>query len=319
MDRRHRIPTGLVYTSVDEAFSDFRKLSKDYSKRNLSRQDMEEILHEAMKKHSIDEMKKCGITCKFTPESYLRFTDDFRRWAAGGNPNSTEGEPWLFDDNLNDVYDDLEWLAAVRSSSDYGSNPRTMRDQSEASVEDKIQFFRFMEGFRIPYEYFQPMPVTTLKPDKTLIKTEKGISSYAIGFNCINDNGLTQDPNPVGKSFVLTNDLGIKAYVHILEKRTPGENTQTDYDNQSPLGAFLAKGIIEGYTSEDDEFQTVVIRTYPNGTISQLCIKEYEGIPSDAFKKYSLWQDYFNWIKNHDLMKKKIRGVLFNQYLGPES
>ncbi len=204
-------------------------------------------MHSTFIEHFYDLLRNNGLRTNLNSKSWLRFLDDYALWSGNGTPCSLIEEPWLLDDNLDDHYEDKFWLAAIRPARGYGATSSAFVFENEASIHDKSQFFKLMEAFRITTEYFEPLPEGIIAPDKHWTHTYTGGCTYVIGYNCVDDGGLLAESDPVGKTYILNNDLGLKAVVTITEDRRKQDRGQMDYDDFYPMGEYLSEGNIEGY------------------------------------------------------------------------
>ena len=85
----------------------------------------------------------------FNEKSWDRFLKDYDLWKKGESPLCTEGEPWLwYEEYVNDVPE--------------GRSHWSKRGQ-EASEFDKSSFFKLMDAFMIPKEFFIPESIREKK------------------------------------------------------------------------------------------------------------------------------------------------------------
>ncbi len=78
----------------------------------------------------------------FNEKSWDRFLTDYDSWKKGEAPLCTEGEPWL-------------WYEKYINDAPEGRSPWPRRGQ-EASVLDKVSFFKLLDAFMIQKEFFIP-------------------------------------------------------------------------------------------------------------------------------------------------------------------
>ena len=300
-----------VNQCVDEAFLIFQDIWERFNYGEYTDDEFWNRMGETHYNYFYGFLQKNGLRTVFNAKSWLRFLDDFSLWSDKGHPNSSVGEPWLLDDNLDDHIEDKTWLKVVRSARDYGLPANCFED--EASIYDKSQFFILMKAFHITTDYFEPMPEGIIAPDKHWKHAYNDGCTYVIGYNCVDDNGLLSEEDPVGKTYTLKNDMGLKAIVKIIEDRRKQDRTNIDCDDFSPLGEYLAEGYIEGYTAIERSYPKIVIRTDGKGTITHLgtfeCWKD-----SNAFCQYPLWQEYFEWCSMKENLKRKILSELFDSF-----
>lgn len=249
MDERKRIKDENLESSVDEAYKEFQRAGRIYSRGLLTDDEFWRNMYNSYHEHFYGFLKNNGLRTCFTTKSWLRFQEDHSLWCSKSVPNSSVGEPWLLDDNLDDHFEDKGWLGIIRSARGYGMASSAFAIEDEASVHDKSQFFRLMEAFHITADYFEPLPEGIIAPDKHWTHTYSGGCTYVIGYNCVDDGGLLSEAEPIGKTYTLKNDLGLKAVVTITEDRRKQDRGSMDYDDYCPLGEYLSDGYIEGYTA----------------------------------------------------------------------
>ena len=129
-----------------------------------------------------------------------------------------------------------------------------------------------------PPECTPPLPSHMIVPERQVTHTYNGCDTCVIGFRCINDDGLSRDPDPAGKTFTLANDLGLKAVITMHN-------------------ADLGEGYIEGYTARIRKDPGIRILYADDGHITGLGITAYWDDDLPAYRSFPLWQDYFSWLK----------------------
>ncbi|MBR2780322.1 MAG: hypothetical protein IKD81_02775 [Eubacteriaceae bacterium] len=144
---------------------------------------------------------------------------------------------------------------------------------------------------------------------------------YTLEFNCVDDCGLLKDPDPVGKTFVLTDDMGIRAQIMVREDRRASERTGMDIDelvftagngSTVKLAEFLAEGYIEGYTAKEGRSKPEIIIRTDSGAKRVLSLAYWEDEnDSRAFSEYPLWQEAFRWEEESSNRREKMLNGLF--------
>ena len=156
------------------------------------------------------------LDLRLDEKRWERFIADYSFWKKNEQPSGQVGEPWL-------LYHE---------------------DYLEASVLDKITFFKLMSEYLVPIERFKPARDTCIRPCHRYLMYGTGMAGV-VTFKLVDDGGLSTDPDPIGKTFTLVDDLGLKAEIEI-NRETPEENNRCD--NRMP-SKYDAIGTIEGYTS----------------------------------------------------------------------
>ncbi len=174
--------------------------------------------------------------------------------------------------------------------SDISSNSLWLRHSSvsqdidcAASADEKKLFFEIMDHLKLPIEYFEPIPAETAMPDMR-------IPTYGEGYitDIVDDGGLANDKEPIGKIFVLTDKLGLK---------TQFTAQRMGRDECGKICDYYGIGTVEGYTSSNP----VTINVYLwQGKISYINVRisghdarrEHE----QAFRTFPLWQKHLAWV-----------------------
>jgi len=226
-----------------------------------------------------------GLKWVFTDETYNGFEEDFHSLLTTGDLKDENHIPWLFHEHFN--------------------------ERNEASKEDKINFLRLMQSLYMTPEEFIPCPSSIISPRKTIVHGWNRNSTNIILFECVDDSGLLSDPNPIGKTFILKNTLGLKAVLRIKEDRRENlTESKMEFDEQIYVtnkglyvlqADFLTEGYIEGYTSKEErEMPEILIRLNYEKKIHSLSFWQ---TPEDfrAYQDFLLWQEYFQWQHNNYL------------------
>ena len=101
---------------------------------------------------------------------------------------------------------------------------------------DKSSFFRLMSAFDIPAEYFLP-PYDDVIFDER--KPDHFPGCWIIYSHWTDNDNLSHDPSPIGKTFTFTSNLKLNAVVNI-----------TDLKEEYGYRTFTGNGAIEGYTTD---------------------------------------------------------------------
>ena len=162
--------------------------------------------------------------------------------------------------------------------------------ESAASVDEKALFFEIMEHFGFPAEYYEPVPTGTAIPDMRIATYGEG----RIG-GIVDDGGLAAEQNPVGKTFVLIGQYGLKTTLQILRQGDNGRGKKC---------AFWGMGTIEGYTSDDPVEISVELKDGKVHYLSMLIKYSKRSEHYKVFAAFPLWQDYLaNVDKKHEIYK----------------
>ena len=110
--------------------------------------------------------------------------------------------------------------------------------------------------------------------------------------------------DPLGKSYVLINDVGLKAELKVTEDRR----------NETFDRGYYAEGYIEGYTAKERNSPKVYVALDENGTITYIDYDEERTVDLDAFNEHPIWKDYFDWKKKREEKNDEILEGLFRLY-----
>ena len=274
-----RLTDELIEQNLTRAFELIEKIRKQYRKGVLTEimclQELHSIFCDAFWKTLSDHRLKLHLTGM----NYPLFAEEFEEYKNhndAGNPNHL---PWLYD------------ITACGSR--------------EAAKNDQKQIFRLMEMFCIPADYFEPIPENIPVPDIVGIHQYRIAGVYGTHFHCVDDGGLLSDGDPVGKTFVLMNDLGLKAVLTIKEDRRQENRDGMDFDeivysgDQGLIvrkGEFLAEGYVEGYTAKERTNNPEILIRLENGG-TKVCWLAYWADTSDSksVREYPMWQEYYCW------------------------
>lgn len=290
---QHSIIENDLNKWLDSTQEDFQNIARQAKRGYLTDDEVFRLIDGEVQKTLGDFLNIRGFHYGFSSKGWERFVDEYRLWSAGKEIDSTVGEPWFYYDNLDDPNmndDEKGWLEISRRAREY--NASTLRTDPEAASADKAQFFRILDAFDIPLEYFKPVPENIPTPNRHFVHMYTGCTYYTANYLCVDDGGLSSETDPVGKQFCLKNNLGLQAHLTIKEVRTKEAMSryETDEDDSFPLGKYLAEGWIEGYTTA--RIRTVVIRTDGEGRIVKFgfaCDRDDE----ETMNTYPLWQECF--------------------------
>ncbi|MCR5047356.1 MAG: hypothetical protein K6A37_00160 [Saccharofermentans sp.] len=219
--------------------------------------------------------------------SYERFVDDYRMWKGGEHPCGKCGDVWL-------IY-----------------------KGEEASCGDKEQFFKLMEFFHVPVEYFEPAPKGIVWSDDIIDRHGNlSISSYL----WVDDGGLLSDSFVPGSDIILKDHYGLVSVI----RNVVSINNHPGYDM---LGRFVREasfygiGTIEGYTSDTEREILIYIK---DGKIYSLFVPyplysndemDLSNEDQKAMREFPLWHDMYSYHRKHYGIEESIFGKIIDEYL----
>jgi hypothetical protein len=283
-------PQRLTSELVDTAVADYRHTTERaanlYQRGMLTDDEGCRLVERAFYDAFWALLKRNNLKFDLNAANYEQCKKEFQNYLAGMGLSNAAHATWLFD---------------------------VENEPEEATKEDQRFVFSLMEHMDISPSFFEPIPDSVVKPNKTYCHTYHSASSISISFECIDDGGLLRDDNPIGKTFTLVNTLGLKAEVTIKEDRRKEDRAGMDFDEmvcQTERGMcvvkaeFLAEGDIEGYTAKDRSGnRKVLIRLKSPDRVDSLSYWENEEDHA-AYYNYPLWQEY---LKEMDKRQRKNR------------
>lgn len=234
-----------------------------------------------------------GIRMTINEKSFPRFQDDYEKFIRGEEPNSKIGEPWL----------QKEESEHYMTSDGYVPIHFTR----EVDIEDKKDYLEFYTACQYPVDYYKPFPKSDnyIEPRTHYQMYGTGVAG-TIEFVKANDGGLFSDDDPVGKTFTMTDYLGLKAKIEIQSEVTEEENA---HDNRF-VGKYHGCGTIEGYTSERK--REIDISPRLGGSIYfYLCVGKDD---DDVMDNFPLWEEYNKhqkewWKKDWEHMVRLMKHI----------
>ena len=194
----------------------------------------------------------------------------------------------------------------------------------ELSEEDRKLVFYLMSQYCLSPEYFEPAPKGIVRPERSFAHGWHDSTAYGVHFKCIDDGGLIASDDPVGKTYTLVSDKGLRAVLKIKEDRRHGGAMGLDFDERvsgtsggviACLAQFLGEGYIEGYTSKERTgTPDILVRLDGKGEINWLAYYSY---PDDelAYETFPLWQEYFLWSSEKAARDRAVLSALFVKYI----
>ena len=189
-------------------------------------------------------------------KNWHRFLEDHDLYKKHMEPNSQHEEPWL---RFRDENDHAKFY--------------------EAATADKVSFFTLMEEFHLPAEYFKPISEHCIVPNLEYLPTipKKGFD-VAIVYKLADAGGLDFENDPVGKSFTLVDEHGLKAELEIRWKIYVKRH-DTEYS---------AFGTIEGYTTARK--RRIEISALEDNRIRFITKLDIDDM--NTYGQFPLWKEY---------------------------
>ena len=273
---REAISPSDLDSCIKNSDNSFREVCKKHKKGWLIDEEKEGEFNRIFYEGFYKLLEEHGLYTGFNDKSWVKFNDEYILYKEGKQPDSSLSDYWLrYDDSV------------------------------EASALDKASFFKLIDAYFIPIEYFTPVPEDYVKPLHHFTMYGNGMSG-AIEFYLVDDGGLFSDSNPSGKIFTLIDDKGLKAELNIIRLATKEDN-----NNNRFVAKYIGEGTIEGYTSMRKREISISEIDKNNMTYLYLHI---ENDDLDTFYEFPLWQDYHKFIFERSKIAKKHIHALMDYY-----
>ncbi len=294
----------IVNTKLDGILKAFQKTGAFWRRGILTEEEVRKELAEGFFSVFMTFFKENCLELRLDKENYACFAGEFEAYQSGSEPAASAHLPWLYD---------------------------TEKTPCEAAGEDRRQFFRLMNVFHVAPDYFKApeYPENMAVPDRVPVHTYHSSCVMGTHFNCVDDGGLVSDESPVGKTFTLENDLGLRAVLTVREDRRNKDRHGLDFDEMvCPAeegmlvlkAEFLAEGYIDGYTSHVRKHNPeVLIRLADGGKkVFWLAYRE-DGDDWKAYREHPLWHDYYCHLDRQEDKTEKVLEKLWNEYILSEA
>lgn len=262
---------------IRKSLDKFEKIKKWYCSGMLMETELFGHVCEAI----LETFEECFKKNRFVfvmdkKQSWTRFKEDYALYKQEKPCSSTNGSVWL-----------------------------SYQHNIEASPEDKSQWFRIIDAIHLPIDYFEPVDAyidTDIpRPDKTDVHYYHDYTVKSILFDCVNDGGLMEDDDPIGKTYVLKSSKGLSACITVKEFEKI----------LSEIRGFVCEGWIEGYTAKLPRKQPKIC-VYWNKEKHIDHINFYSSWEDQkVYNDFPLWQDYFAKVdEKEDRKKECITGCI---------
>lgn len=214
-----------------------------------------------------------GIRTRITEDNWSQVLDDYENWKQGKSTNDNCKNPWL-------------------GYHIYSEEARN------ASQEEKNIFFKKMEFFGFPVEYYEPLPKHVPRPFVGAFQTDVYIED---------DGEFCNSSDPVGETFIFTDAYGLKSKIEIQDTIEWMQAFENPYGRQ----VYSGVGTIEGYTSSNPtQIEVCQQKDQQIHLIFSMRNEDY-----DVFRNFPLWKEYFAWSEaNESIIQSRVEAV-FEQLL----
>lgn len=254
-----------VQSIIEQCYSEVTDCIHQYERGIYSKCDLKTNIEQIIIDGYIQFFRQNGIRVSFSETSYKSFIENYNRWLNAEELKIEESNLWI-STLYTDAVDNIIKLNQL--------------------IND---FFSLITSFKIPTEYFKPVPDDVITPDK-----HPGYlySDLIVGWRIWKtDGGLLSDDDPIGKTFTLTDHYNLKTKITILmTKKQMREKDDPDY---------IGTGYIEGYTTTDEHEIKIFVDDKDMNTIRSL-YSRFSDEDNDYFNSYPLWQKHFEIVKEKE-------------------
>ncbi len=228
----------------------------------------------------ITQLRKALGLSKLSYEDSIQFVADYRHWTNNEEINGG----WF--DNLC-----FNWNSMDMVSSDDGAEFRL----------SGLEVLQLVDAILIPICAYEPIPPEIPEPVMDSIHVYANKSIYGIPFNCVDDGGLLSDSNPVGKSFDLTRNDGVKMHIMITEFRPEG----TPYKHRNFVFSetsdhYLGIGTIDDYYFKNTipPRENLSFELSKANTINYIVVTAFhEGEGATYSIDFPRWKEYLDYCR----------------------
>ncbi|MBO4819055.1 MAG: hypothetical protein J5528_02845 [Firmicutes bacterium] len=278
----------------EETLHTLGRIGKGYKQGYISENDCYQTMLSEIYNGFWTFLRSKDVDIRINCENYDAFANEYASFIEG--VPSPDRKPWLFKKN----------------------------SAGELQEEDRKLVLKLMSQYSLSPEYFEPVPSEIAKPERSFVHGWHGSAAYGVPFRCKDDGGLPASEDPVGKTYTLVNDRGLKAVITVREDRRNGDVKGLDFDERVTntagglivrLAQFLGEGYIEGYTSKDRKgTPDIIVRLDDKGKVNWLAYYSSEDDERE-YESFPLWQEYFRWSLYKAARDKMMFSALFKRYM----
>lgn len=222
-----------------------------------------------------------AVRLRVTEDNWDDVLSDYEKWSHGESPDSKGEKPWLV--------------------SYSGVEPTYAAPETERAL-----FFRIIDFLELPIAHYKPIPDHVAAPFLRTMSYNDGVK-WSI-WSIVDDGGLVNESEPIGKTFVLKDNYGLKTHIKI-------EQVGKSLYVEDP--EYRGVGTIEGYTSSSP-VEIVIWLNKKTNEISSLNVFMYWGAMwNEHYKVYSefpLWQEYFKETGKRSAILFDCKKAFFKKY-----
>ena len=302
-----RMPDETVITAITMGKERIQNISKAYNEGIMSRDEgLRNLIGRVMKDCFEKILERNGLL--FNSVDYEGLVREFDDWKNGIIPDQSSSK--------NRIYYTRAAFPVLSECPDI-------------TEEEKEHVFRMIDGIGIPLELFdpgEPIPEDVICPMWEVAHPYHDVTKIRVLFNCKDDGGLFDDPDPRGKTYTLTDDRGLHAVLRILSADQLPEDSALrklyfrDDMTCRPDG-YVAEGFLEGYTYPAMDHQICVNKEKEDRTCFSLAVYANPGNNElENVLNGPIWSEYNKLKKKHGQEQWLCYNKWFNRIVGlPEN
>lgn len=281
---------------VEESYELIERICKRYLRGIGIDDDTRIELHNDAVQAIKDILEPFGLCCVINTNNYQTFLDEYNSWKNGVPLTEEFGNEWLFYNICKDK--------SIENTIDKENK------SIPAPHYAKELYFKVLDEYRIPIEYYMPCPENVPNPHAKCTHSYADGHRFLIRFECVNNDNFFADQNPTGKNYILVNEYGLKADITIDRVYKQGDKIPfRNYFIEKTPGSMSVTGTIEGYTTEKK-------RSFEIEKIGSHGIWIYLTMGWDdasTYLNFPLWKKHFEWYRQQDDMLINCRYQCFEE------
>ena len=170
-----------------------------------------------------------------------------------------------------------------------------------AAEQTKAGIFAAIQALHLTADDFDEIPAPEMKQPKTQKKTYGDFELVTIAdAEIIDDGGLSADPSPEGKSYILKDTDGVTYYLNNIRKSSVPGGLDAEEEH-----LYTADGRIDGYTG--NELREIEFEIYDGGFIFTYST---DGVDDSCAARDPRWMPYEIWVNNR-IAKRRAQQKAF--------
>lgn len=274
---RQRLTEEIINSTVDKIVEKYREYGDLYKKGLITKDECFLKMQLCFYDNYSLFIKENKLKLNITARNFSQFIEEFKEYQSGNIRNDSKHQLWLYD---------------------------ISRDKEEATLNDQMLFFDFMEKLHITPIFFEPPPenLPCMNIKQHHVYAFQGV--YGTQFNCVDDGGLLNDKNPIGKTYRIRNNQGLEAVLTIVEEK------HNDNINNQKNKELVANGYIKGYTAIERTANPEIRISIDDINRPWYLTFWMDSKDTLAYNKHPLWEEMRHWSD----AKKAKNDLMFSSF-----